>query len=158
MAITLRRARSRNADIELFQYLCLATPPDIRNWKSPKEIPRRTAVRAIEHFTTYFISKDGTPVGLITLDHKSADELYIEEVGIIPKYWGKGIGTLALKRVLKPLLKTKRIWLVTHPTNSRAIRLYLKLGFEIQGWKANYFSDGEPRLVLDLVDRKKMRA
>jgi len=39
------------------------------------------------------------------------------------------------------------IWLITHPLNTPAILLYLKNGFQITGWKDNYYGDSEPRII-----------
>lgn len=41
-----------------------------------------------------------------------------------------------------------KIDLVTHPENTKAIRLYESLGFKIAERKENYYGDGEPRVVL----------
>ena len=45
------------------------------------------------------------------------------------------------------LFKDKNSRLVTHPDNSTARKLYEKLGYKQVKMLANYFGDGEPRLL-----------
>ncbi|MEI8090701.1 MAG: GNAT family N-acetyltransferase [bacterium] len=56
----------------------------------------------------------------------------IDGLIILPKYRNQGIGTYAMKVFLKKLKNEKIIRLVTHPENTPAILLYLKLGFLIK--------------------------
>ena len=50
--------------------------------------------------------------------------------------------------VLEEFRDVKRIDLVTHPDNIKAIALYQSLGFAIESRKENYYGDGEPRIVM----------
>lgn len=95
----------------------------------------------------YLIKKGMATVGNISYTLKGR-KAHISGLVIVPKFQGKGIGRIALMLILKKLKKRKSIELVTHPQNSRALSLYLSLGFTIQSWKNNYFGDGEPRLIL----------
>ena len=96
----------------------------------------------------FFIKKKGKRVGTIQYEIKSPDHVYLSGLVINPRFQGQGIGRSAIKRILKKLRNIKRVDLVTHPHNTRALMLYLSLGFVIESWKENYYGDGEPRLVL----------
>jgi ribosomal-protein-alanine N-acetyltransferase len=56
----------------------------------------------------------------------------------------------AMIHVLNEIELVKRIDLVTHPDNTKAINLYESLGFKIESTIENYFGDGEPRIVMVL--------
>lgn len=85
-------------------------------------------------------------IGFIAYEDKQ-DSVEIISLAVIPEYQKKGIGKLLLNQILGKL-KSRKIHLVTHPRNTPAIILYLKLGFEIYGLKENYYGDGQPRLLL----------
>ncbi len=67
---------------------------------------------------------------------------------IYPKFRRKGFGVKAMSLLLKRMNKYPRVELVVHPHNTSAISLYFSLGFIIEGWRDNYFGDGEPRLMM----------
>jgi ribosomal-protein-alanine N-acetyltransferase len=85
-------------------------------------------------------------IGFIAYEDKH-NSVEIISLAVIPEYQRKGIGKLLLNQVLSKLEKRK-IHLITHPRNTPAIILYLKLGFEIYGLKKDYYGDGQPRLLL----------
>jgi ribosomal protein S18 acetylase RimI-like enzyme len=97
----------------------------------------------------YFIQKNGINVGTIQYEIKDLDYAYLSRIVIDPKFQGQGIAREALEWLFSNDLKNfKKIDLETHPQNTRAIMLYLSLGFIIESWKDNCFGDGEPRIVL----------
>ena len=67
---------------------------------------------------------------------------------VIPEFQGQGVAREVLTRLLKELKDVKRVDLVTHPDNQKALQLYQSLGFIVESRKENYFGDGEPRLIL----------
>ena len=81
---------------------------------------------------------------------KSLDHAYLSGLAIDPRFQGQGIGREASKLILNKLKDIKRINIITHPDNAVALKLYQSLGFIIESRKENYYSDGEPRLVLVL--------
>jgi ribosomal protein S18 acetylase RimI-like enzyme len=94
-----------------------------------------------------FISyQEVIPVGIVGYQIKDK-KVEIKTLAVIPEYQGKGIGKEIMTEILFKL-KGKEIRLVTHPKYTSAVILYLKSGFEIYGWKENYYGDGEPRLLL----------
>jgi ribosomal protein S18 acetylase RimI-like enzyme len=100
----------------------------------------------------YFIKKENINVGTIRCILKSSEHMYLNGLVVDPKFQGQGIATTALEILLANELKDfKRVDLVVHPHNAKAIMVYLKLGFIIESWKDNYFEDGEPRITLSRI-------
>ena len=99
----------------------------------------------------YLIEKGIKIVGNTSYEIKDADHAYLSGLAIMPEFQGHGIGREVIARLLDELKDIKRIDLVTHPDNERAIKLYESFGFVVESRKENYFGDGEPRLVLALV-------
>lgn len=97
----------------------------------------------------YLAFVDNAPVGVLAYE-KKGDGIEVKQIIVLPEYQGKGHGRLIVKKLID-LTKGHHVWLVTHPKNTAAIVLYLKHGFEITEWKANYYGDGEPRLLLKKV-------
>lgn len=96
--------------------------------------------------------KDGTPIGLMALsevdktNQKASLGMFIGNKA----YWNKGYGSDALKTLLKHCfghLKFNRIGLEVFDYNVRAIKMYSKIGFKIEGtqrqglWRNNQYHD-----------------
>ena len=102
----------------------------------------------LRDFESYFITHEDKIVGII--GYRPEPEIngyYIGELIVMPEYKGRGFGKDAMQLVLE-MIGDHPVRLVTHPENSSAICLYLKLGFKIKAWKDNYYNDGEPRIVM----------
>lgn len=69
-------------------------------------------------------------------------------MGIYAPYRGMGLGTVLLERTLKKarLAGIERVELDVFATNERAVRLYKKMGFDVEGVKRR------ARKVLDTYD------
>jgi ribosomal-protein-alanine N-acetyltransferase len=106
------------------------------------------AKKEIEENEVYFIKQDGKIIGSTEYQMKSPEEAYLGGLVIDPEYQGRGIARKAIEFRLNEIRKVKRVWLVTHPENTKVIKLYESYGFKIEDKKENYFGDGEPRLVL----------
>jgi ribosomal protein S18 acetylase RimI-like enzyme len=107
------------------------------------------AIEEIQNNVMYFIQKNGINIGTMQYEVKGDNWAYLSGIVIDSKLRGQGVGRMALEWLLANDLKNfKKIDLVTHPSNTRAIMLYLSLGFVIKSWKDNYYNDGEPRIVL----------
>ncbi|MCX6729902.1 MAG: GNAT family N-acetyltransferase [Candidatus Portnoybacteria bacterium] len=112
-------------------------------------VDEQEAREEIENNVVYFIQNKGTNIGTIEYEIKEKDHAYLSGLVVSSNFQGRGIGRKALEWLLVNDLKDfKRIDLATHPHNTRAVILYLSLGFVIESWKDNYFGDGEPRIVL----------
>jgi len=112
-------------------------------------VDEQEAREEIENNIVYFIQNKETNIGTIEYKIKGENYAYLSGLVVDPNFQGRGIGRKALRWLLANDLKNfKRVDLATHPHNTRAIMLYLSLGFVIESWKDNYYGDGEPRIVL----------
>lgn len=87
------------------------------------------------------------PVCYFAFKQGKNNRVELVTTGVLPDYQGQGIGKQIIAKLLE-LNKGKTLHLVTHPRNIAALVLHLKSGFVINGWKENYFGDGEPRLLM----------
>lgn len=111
-------------------------------------ITREDEINELQKTITYLIEKDGVVVGRVAYVIRSEGHAYLSDLVVDPQYQGQGLGREALVRVLKELEQNERIDVVTHPENSRALKLYLSLGFQVESRREDYYGDGQPRLVL----------
>ncbi|PIQ71447.1 hypothetical protein COV87_03395 [Candidatus Roizmanbacteria bacterium CG11_big_fil_rev_8_21_14_0_20_37_16] len=102
-------------------------------------------VNYLQSSVIYVAYESTKAIGFVAYEDKQ--DIEIMSLAVIPEYQKNGIGKLLLNQVLS-VLKNRKIHLVTHPRNTPAIVLYLKLGFIIYGLKENYYGDGQPRLLL----------
>ena len=103
----------------------------------------------------YLVMLENKPIGTISYEPKSKDHAYIDSMTTLPEHQGKGYASKALEWLLEQLKDVSKVDLVTHPHNSKSIGIYLKHGFVINGWKDNYFGDGEPRIEMIFVKTKQ---
>ena len=96
----------------------------------------------------FLIMKDGKAVGNLSYEQRGNDYVYISGLVITPTYQGQGIAREVLSKLLDEFIGMGRVDLVTHPDNHPALKLYESFGFVVESRKENYYSDGEPRLVL----------
>jgi len=96
----------------------------------------------------FLIRNKDVIVGFVSFEVIKKKTAHCNGLVIYPRFRGKGFGVKAMTLVLKKMNKYPRVQLVVHLHNNPAISLYLSLGFIIESWKDNYFSDGEPRLVM----------
>ena len=106
------------------------------------------AAREIRENTLWLIKKEGAVIGMAAYRVREDGSVYISNVAVDPVFRRRGIARLAMKRILDTNKSARRIDLVAHPENERALNLYLSLGFKIESRDENRFGDGEPRLVL----------
>ena len=114
-------------------------------------VEKQEALDEIKNNECFFIQRERVIVGSIEYRMKSSEHAYVSGLVIHPDFQGQGIARKAVNIILEKLNGVKRIDLVTHPENIKAIKLYLSLGFIIESQKENYFGDGEPRIVLALA-------
>lgn len=74
--------------------------------------------------------------------------ILIKSVGILSNYQHSGIGTKLMRNIIDRD-KGAIFQLHTHPQNKQAIQFYWKLGFDIVGWRENYFGLGKHRLLME---------
>lgn len=80
------------------------------------------------------LDAEGEPVGFVTIT-----EDWIDQVGVVPAWRGRGLGAHLVVRSLRALVKAgcDQAWLAVNVDNP-AHELYLRLGFEDHGVRARY--------------------
>lgn len=77
----------------------------------------------------YFLArKDGRVIGYAAAQ-KRAGRGIIKLIHVLPEFWGLGVGSSLLKRVLAWLADSQKITLQVAKKNRRAIAFYQKFGF-----------------------------
>lgn len=86
------------------------------------------------------LDTDGLPVGFVTVT-----EDWIDQVGVVPAWRGRGLGAHLVARSLRALVKAgcDQAWLAVNVDNA-AHELYLRLGFEDHGVRARYIELAAP--------------
>lgn len=116
------------------------------------DLPSRNIQEQIDYLQgseVYILYDNLEPMGFFAFK-EDEEGVELMAIAVNPKMQGKGYGKIMMKKILK-LTNGKGIRLVTHPRNRDAIIFYLKSGFEIYGWKDNYYGDGKPRLLLKRI-------
>ena len=91
---------------------------------------------------------DGKMVGFIAGDIRPSENLaWIATVGVLPEYRRQGIGE-ALILACEQRLQVSEVRLSVRVSNLEAIHLYLRLGYQKDGYWPAYYQDGEDALVM----------
>ncbi|MFF7379499.1 GNAT family N-acetyltransferase [Streptomyces massasporeus] len=139
LVLRASEARDRAAFIELF------ASPEVGTYVGGSR-PRAELERAVPEVPgrrpgLFVIERDGTMIGLVTLDRRDAErpghvrpDAQEAELGymFLPKAWGRGYAAEACAAVLGWFADTspgEPVVLCTQSTNDRALRLAVKLGF-----------------------------
>lgn len=90
-----------------------------------------------------FEDENGTSVGMFKLfpwTHRSSHIAYLGGLAIHPDYAGKGSGLKMMKEIIELANQQgyKRVELSVAKENLRAIKLYKKVGFEVEGVLRKY--------------------
>lgn len=124
----------RNASVNKF----LAADFRALNLKKEKEYIRESnQSKTVTRWAIY--TKSGTHIGGTGLQQTDRKKNLKASWGIFigeKNYWGKGLGTDALRTILKfcfNKLKFNRVGLAVFPFNKRAIKCYEKCGFRVEG-------------------------
>jgi len=76
---------------------------------------------------------------------------HVISIAVLPQYQRKGIGEALLREAMsrmKTTYKAKECYLEVRVTNTPAINLYRKLGFETSRTARGYYADGEDATVM----------
>lgn len=79
------------------------------------------------------------------------DEIHINNVAVLPRYRGRGMGSGILRHVFATAgtLGARRATLEVRASNAGALRLYERLGFRVAGRRPGYYSQPvEDALIL----------
>ena len=91
---------------------------------------------------------DGKMVGFIAGDIRPSENLaWIATVGVLPEYRRQGIGE-ALVLACEQRLQVPEVRLSVRVSNLEAIHLYVRLGYQKDGYWPAYYQDGEDALVM----------
>lgn len=76
---------------------------------------------------------------------------HIVSVAVMPEYRRKGIGEALVVKAMESmrLYKAKQCFLEVRVTNTAAVDLYKKLGFEVSRTVRGYYADGEDAYVME---------
>jgi RimJ/RimL family protein N-acetyltransferase len=87
-----------------------------------------------DDYLVFGVMEDSSPIGVVGLKNINKNKGQAEYFGYIgeKKYWGKGIGTLMMKKmeiIAKEKYNLSEIVLYVITENLRAIKLYRKMGY-----------------------------
>lgn len=103
--------------------------------------------QAVEHYFhknrfategTRIIGLNGVDVGRVTLKW-SDEEVYVDQIHLLPEYQSQGLGTAVLERVIVVALRLGRAVRLQCLRANPAVRLYGRLGFEEYDRSATHF-------------------
>lgn len=146
MSIIFERATEKDVDTYLDIERSIDGTPTYLATTSPEE-----ALEEIRNNIAYLIREDGRVIGTVLYQMKAPDHAYISGLAIHHDFQNRGVGRVAMIKVLEELKNVPTIDLATHPDNERAIKLYESLGFTLGERVENYFGDGEPRIIMTLL-------
>lgn len=77
-------------------------------------------------------------------------ETHIANLAVREDKRGLGLGNVVLERLLSQaiMLGNSEFTLEVRPSNEKAIALYKKYGFKVEGRRRNYYGDGEDALIM----------
>ncbi|HIE18781.1 TPA: ribosomal-protein-alanine N-acetyltransferase [Candidatus Bathyarchaeota archaeon] len=113
---------------------------------------------------TFIVSeKDGTVIGYIMCRIESglssigftpfslSKKGHIISIAVLPEHQRKGLGRALIEKALETMTKfynAKSCYLEVRISNEPAIRLYKKVGFEVQRTIKGYYADGENAYIM----------
>lgn len=95
----------------------------------------------------FVCESEGRIAGYIGLSI-AADEGYILNVAVLPEYRRKGIGEALVRYVITGFGDLAFVTLEVRPSNTAAVALYQKLGFERVGERKNYYRNPDENALL----------
>ena len=87
-------------------------------------------------------------ISMSKMDCVEKNQTHVMSVGVDPKYQGRGIGNVIMKRILR---YKRPIFLEVRSSNKPALHLYTKYGFVRTGRLRNYYPDGSDAYRMRLV-------
>lgn len=123
-------------DVYEIEKICFSHPWRREDLRKQLDIPT-------SHFMVAVV--DGKAVGYMGLQIFSG-EGYVTNVAVLPEYRGRGIA----ERLITEQLKNEMafITLEVRESNTPAINLYTKTGFENMGIRPNFYSDPKENAVI----------
>ena len=149
----LRRLNELVNDEQVSRYLSVTPPVPMKKTRDFFESLRKSARR------WYAVLVDGQVAGAAGISPKPRDckQAHVAEVGIDldPRIWGKGVGEKAMGHLLGEAKKMglKRLELQLVKENKRALNLYLKSGYKVEGTKKKAFKLGRGYVDVYIMGR-----
>ena len=78
---------------------------------------------------------------------------HIISIAVLPEHRGKGLGRALIEKALETMAKSynaKSCYLEVRVSNEPAIKLYKKVGFEVQRTIRGYYADGENAYIMSI--------
>lgn len=93
--------------------------------------------------------KDDEVIGYYSFQ-KICDEGYINNIAIKSEYQSQGLGTKLFEDLIERAEKfeVKALTLEVGKNNNKAIGLYEKFGFKVEGVRKNYYKNSEDALIM----------
>ncbi|MFA4858532.1 MAG: ribosomal protein S18-alanine N-acetyltransferase [Candidatus Margulisiibacteriota bacterium] len=103
--------------------------------------PNPKPPEVFEHdINVYYVARfDGKLAGYIGIEHV-LDEAHIINLAVNPLYRRRGIAAALVQHVLKD---AKSFFLEVRKSNTAAIKLYEKIGFQVIDERKNYYADNQ---------------
>lgn len=105
----------------------------------PIELSRQFIGRSITNTHPHFVALDGDRVvgwcDVIPRDRPTTRHSGVLGIGLLPEWRGRGVGRRLIARALEAsrAFPLARVELAVRADNARAIALYRKIGFEVEG-------------------------
>jgi ribosomal-protein-alanine N-acetyltransferase len=97
----------------------------------------------------YVAREGGEIVGFAVLQMRGAFVGYIQSVGVGPGARGRGIGSAIVRFAEERIFReSPNVFLCVSSFNERALRLYLRLGYEVVGELTDYIVSGHSEILL----------
>ncbi len=91
----------------------------------------------------------GMLIGFVAAERRlRAGDGWIITIGVLPEFWGQGIGQ-ALLLAAEREMKVARVKLTVRRSNARAIDLYTRCGYRWVATSRGYYHDGEDGLIME---------
>lgn len=133
MKCQLRPAAESDREF-LYDVFCQTMRESVEmTWGWDDDWQRRDFERRFAVCQSFVIESGSTPAGGLFLEPRERS-VHIVELQILPRYQGMGIGTEIIEKVVDRAVRDGRdVTLAVAATNTRASRLYERLGFKPTG-------------------------
>ncbi|OGT47927.1 MAG: ribosomal-protein-alanine N-acetyltransferase [Gammaproteobacteria bacterium RIFCSPHIGHO2_12_FULL_38_11] len=103
-----------------------------------------------DHYYNWIIRDNNKPAGFITVKNNH-DHWEIMQIVIDKNYQQQGLATKLVEYTIKQAkkLSVEKIQLEVRRSNTAAISLYQKCGFQKVGIRKKYYKDGEEAILMD---------
>jgi len=145
LAFALRPALPTDVDFEHFLYASTRDDlrplgPEVFDGLVGMQFRAQTMSIRLDHPQAdhKIVVVEDAPAGRLIVD-ESGEQIKVVDVALLPEYRGQGIGTSLLRGVLAHADRMGRAIALHVEKQSRAVRLYERLGFLISGESGLYF-------------------